>query len=244
MPASTASMRRDARRRRSPRPHAGPTAVPGSSSWPISPRPCGRRWSSRRCGASMAIGAARPPRARARMPSLKADPAPASRTSVRCRHEARFGDPVDEQIGDLALHLSPGRRDRKVLVVRRRSAVAAPSEGRRSARARFEHDVNRHAIHPAAAVLILGLDVTHFSKDPRCFAFWVTALFQALQTLRLVVDRFRGCARGRTMSGRRGSSLPSPPGARRSAGATHRHRGPFPRRFRGLQMALARAPLR
>ena len=52
MPASTASMRRDARRRRSPRPHAGPTAVPGSSSWPISPRPCGRRWSSRRCGAS------------------------------------------------------------------------------------------------------------------------------------------------------------------------------------------------
>ena len=52
MPASTASMRRDARRRRSPRPHAGPTAVPGSSSWPISPRPCGRRWPSRRCGAS------------------------------------------------------------------------------------------------------------------------------------------------------------------------------------------------
>ena len=62
MPASTASMRRDARRRRSPRPHAGPTAVPGSSSWPISPRPCGRRWPSRRCGASMAIGAVRGPR--------------------------------------------------------------------------------------------------------------------------------------------------------------------------------------
>ncbi len=62
MPASTASMRRDARRRRSPRPHAGPRAVPGSSSWPISPRPCGRRWPSRRCGASMAIGAVRGPR--------------------------------------------------------------------------------------------------------------------------------------------------------------------------------------
>ena len=62
MPASTASMRRDARRRRSPRHHAGPRAVPGSSSWPISPRPCGRRWPSRRCGASMAIGAVRGPR--------------------------------------------------------------------------------------------------------------------------------------------------------------------------------------